>query len=174
VTLLYGLLSGALFGYLLQRARVVRYDRQVGALRFQDMTIVKFMFSAILTGMVGIYLLRDFGLVKLSFKPALPWANVFGGLVFGAGWGLLGYCPGTALGALGEGRRDALWGVLGMLAGGALFAELYPLVGRSLLARYNLGYITIPQLLGVNHWFVIAGFVAAGITLFLWFERKGL
>jgi uncharacterized membrane protein YedE/YeeE len=174
MTLLYGLLTGALFGFLLQKARVIRYDRQVGALLLKDMTIVKFMFSAIMTGMVGIYLLRDLGLVKLAFKPTVLWANVLGALVFGAGWGLLGYCPGTAMGALGEGRRDALWGILGMLAGGALFAELYPAIGRSLLVRHNLGYITIPQVTGLNHWIVIAVFVAAGLTLFAWFEKKGL
>jgi uncharacterized membrane protein YedE/YeeE len=138
------------------------------------MTIVKFMFSAILVGMVGIYALKDLGLVKLSFKPAILWVNVFGGLVFGAGWGLLGYCPGTAMGALGEGRRDALWGILGMLAGAALFAELYPFIGRTPLIRPNLGSITIPQILGVNHWFVIAAFVAAGLVLFRWFEKNGL
>jgi uncharacterized protein len=174
MTLLYGLLTGALFGFLLQKARVIRYDKQVGALRLVDMTIVKFMFSAILTGMVGIYLLHDLGLVKLAFKPTILWTNIFGGLVFGAGWGLLGYCPGTALGALGEGRRDALWGILGMLLGGAFFAELYPLIGRSPLVRLNLGYITVPQLLGVNHWIVIIPFVAVGLLLFRWFEKKGL
>jgi hypothetical protein len=172
-----GLISVVFFfigGIVVAQARVVRYDRQVGALRLVDMTIVKFMFSAILTGMVGIYVLRDLGIVKLAFKPTILWANIFGGLVFGAGWGLLGYCPGTALGALGEGRRDALWGILGMLAGGALFAEIYPLIGRSPLVRHNFGYITIPQVIGVNHWVVITAFVASGLLLFRWFERKGL
>lgn len=174
MTLLYGLLTGALFGFLLQKARVIRYDQQVGALRLVDMTIVKFMFSAILTGMVGIYALRDLGFVTLAFKPTMPWVNIVGGLVFGAGWGLLGYCPGTAMGALGEGRRDAIWGILGMLVGGAVFAELYPLIGRSPLVRIDLGYVTIPQLIGVNHWIVIAAFVVAGLLLFTWFEKKGL
>jgi len=61
-----------------------------------------------------------------------------------------------------------------MLAGGALFAEIYPLIGRSPLVRIDLGYITIPQVIGVNHWIVIAAFVAAGLALFYWFEKKGL
>jgi len=61
--LIYGLITGILFGLLLQKAEVVRYDRQVGALRLQDMTIVKFMLSTVLVGMVGIYMLFDLGWV---------------------------------------------------------------------------------------------------------------
>jgi uncharacterized membrane protein YedE/YeeE len=174
VTLLYGLVTGVLFGFFLQKGGVVRYDRQMGALRLRDMTIVKFMLSAILVGMVGIYLLRDLGMVKLAFKPTVLWVNVLGGLVFGAGWGLLGYCPGTALGALGEGRYDALWGIAGMLVGAALFAEIYPAIIRTPLVHTNLGPITIPVVLGIHHWFVIPVFVASGILLFRWFEKKGL
>ncbi len=67
-TLLYGLITGILFGFLLQKGRVLRYDKQLGALRLLDMTIVKFMLSSILVGMVGIYFLKDLGLVKLSVK----------------------------------------------------------------------------------------------------------
>ena len=173
-SLLLGLLTGMLFGFLLQRARVVRYDKQIGALRLQDMTIVKFMFSSVLVGMVCIYLLRDFGLVSLLFKPAILSENIIGGLVFGIGWGLLGYCPGTQGGALGEGRWDALWGMMGMLFGAGLYAEFYPLVAKRLLGWGFLGFITLPQVLGVNHWIVILTFVTGGLALFFWFEKKGL
>ena len=107
-TLMYGLVTGILFGFLLQKGRVLRYDKQLGALRLKDMTIVKFMLSAVLVGMVGIYLLHDLGLVKLSIKSMVAGGVVLGGLTFGAGWGLLGYCPGTSLGALGEGRWDSV------------------------------------------------------------------
>ena len=57
-----------LFGVLLQRAEVLRYDRQVGALRLLDMTIFKFMLTAIMVAAVGIYVLKDMGLVSLSLK----------------------------------------------------------------------------------------------------------
>ena len=172
--LLYGLVTGILFGFLLQKGRVLRYDKQLGALRLLDMTIVKFMFSTVLVGMVGIYILKDLGLVKLSVKPTNLGANIIGGLIFGAGWGLLGYCPGTSAGALGEGRWDSLWGILGMLVGAAVFAEVYPALKTSILTWGKLGKITVPQVLGVNHWIIVPIFIVVALVLFRWFEKKGL
>jgi uncharacterized membrane protein YedE/YeeE len=169
-----GWITGMLFGYLLQKARVLRYDKQVGALRLMDMTIVKFMLSSILVGMVGVYLLHDLGLAKLSLKPTLLGGNILGGVIFGLGWGLLGYCPGTSAGALGEGRWDALWGILGMLAGAALYAEAYPALKGTVLTWGDYGKITIPQILGLRHWIIIPFFLLGGVTLFRWFEKKGL
>ena len=172
--LVYGFVTGIMFGFFLQKGRVIRYDKQIGALRLIDMTIVKFMFTTILVAMVGVYLLKDLGLAKLSLKPTILGANIIGGIVFGIGWGLLGYCPGTQLGALGEGRWDAFWGILGMLVGAGIFAEFYPALKKTVLTWGDLGKITIPQILGVNHWFIIAAFVILGILMFRWFEKKGL
>jgi hypothetical protein len=106
--------------------------------------------------------------------PAVLGANVGGGFIFGLGWPLLGYCPGTAFGALGEGRYDALFGMLGMLAGGAFFVELFPLLENNLLAWGYLGPMTLPQLFRVNHWLVVIPFVAGGIAFLRWIEKKGL
>ena len=172
--LLYGLATGLLFGFLLQKGRVLRYDKQLGALRLKDMTIVKFMLSSVIVGMVGIYFLKDLGLVKLSIKAAILGPVIIGGLLFGLGWGLLGYCPGTSMGALGEGRWDALWGILGMTAGAALFAEAYPIFAKTVYSWGNLGRITLPQVLGVNHWVIIPVFIAGAVLLFRWLEKKGL
>jgi len=172
--LIYGLITGIIFGFLLQKGRVIRYDKQIGALLLKDMTIVKFMFSTILVAMVGVYLLVDLGLAKLSLKTTILGGNIIGGLIFGIGWGILGYCPGTQMGALGEGRWDALWGIIGMLTGAALFAEMYPLLKDTVLTWGNLGKITIPQAIGINHWPVIVVIVVLGVLLFRWFEKKGL
>ena len=172
--LIYGLVTGILFGFFLQKARVIRYDKQIGALRLIDMTIVKFMVSSILVGMVGVYLLLDFGLVKLSIKSTNLGGNIIGGLIFGFGWGLLGYCPGTSAGALGEGRWDALWGILGMIAGAAIFAEAFPLLKKSILTWGDFGKITLPQILGVHHWIVIIILVVCGLGLFRFLEQKDL
>ncbi len=172
--LIYGLVTGVLFGVFLQRSEVIRYDRQLGALRLKDMTIVKFMLTTIVVAMVGVYLLLDLGLVKLSIKATVLGGNIVGGLLFGLGWGLIGYCPGTAAGALGEGRLDALWGVLGMLAGAALYAETFPALKTTVLTWGDLGKITIPQALGVNHWVVIVPVAAGAVLLLRWLEKKGL
>lgn len=172
--LIYGLVSGILFGFFLQRAEVIRYDKQLGALRLMDMTIVKFMITNILVGMIGVYLLKDLGWASLSIKPTILGGNILGGLIFGLGWGFLGYCPGTSAGALGEGRWDALWGILGMLAGAALFAEAYPWLKKTVLKWGNFGEITLPKALHLNHWVIIPLFIIGGLILFRWFEKRGL
>jgi uncharacterized membrane protein YedE/YeeE len=173
-TLVNGLITGILFGFFLQKSRVVRYDKQIGALRLTDMTIVKFMFSAILTGMVGVHILFMLGLARPLILPTTLVANILGGLVFGFGWGLLGYCPGTSLGALGEGRVDAIWGMLGMLVGAGLFAEIYPVISGTIMSWGAEGSITLSSIIGVNDWVVIVVFVAGGLLLFRWFEKIGL
>jgi uncharacterized membrane protein YedE/YeeE len=172
--LIYGLVTGFLFGFLLQKGRVLRYDKQLGALRLLDMTIVKFMLSSVIVGMVGIYLLHDFGLAKLSIKTTILGSTIIGALIFGLGWGLLGYCPGTSMGAVGEGRWDAVWGILGMIVGAGLFAEAYPMLKETVYTWGNLGKITLPQMLGINHWVIIPIFIGFALLLFRWFEKKGL
>lgn len=172
--LLYGLITGLLFGFLLQKGRVLRYEKQISALLLKDMTIIKFMLTSVTVAMVGTYLLVDLELAKLSIKSTILGANIIGGLLFGLGWGALGYCPGTSVGAVAEGRWDALWGVAGMLAGASLFAALFPAMKASVLTWGDFGKITLPQLLGINHWFVIVPFVIGTLLLFRWLEKKNL
>ncbi len=172
--LIYGLVTGIAFGFILQKGRVLRYDKQLGALLFKDMTIIKFMLTSVLVGMVGVYLLVDLELAKLSLKTTVLGGNILGGLIFGLGWGLLGYCPGTSAGALGEGRWDAIWGIFGMVAGAALYAEAFPLMQRTVLTWGNFGKISLPQLLGINHWLVIVVFIGGALLLFRFLEKKGL
>jgi hypothetical protein len=61
-----------------------------------------------------------------------------------------------------------------MLAGAAVFAEAYPVLKKTILTWGDLGEITFPQVVGLNHWFVIPVFVIGGLALFRWFEKKGL
>lgn len=174
MSLIYGLITGIFFGLFLQKAEVLRYDRQLGALRLKDMTIMKFMLSTIVVGMVGVYILYDLGLAQLSIKPLVLGGNVIGGLIFGLGWGLLGYCPGTAAGALGEGRLDALFGIIGMLAGAALYAEVFPFMKATVLTWGDYGKLTLPHVLSLGHWAIITLIATGSVLLFCWFERKGL
>ncbi len=171
--LVAGFITGIIFGFLLQKSKVLRYDKQLGALIFEDFTIFKFMFSAISVAMVLLYAMHDLGWIHFHIKPTHLVANLLGGLVFGVGWALVGYCPGTSVGAVGEGRMDALFGVLGMLLGAALYAEAYPFFKGTLLSWLNFGKVTVPQLLGVNPWIVVAVMVAIIGALCLWFEAMG-
>ncbi|MDT8901727.1 YeeE/YedE thiosulfate transporter family protein [Anaeroselena agilis] len=171
IGLVYGFVTGVLFGFFLQKGRVLRYDKQLGALRLMDFTIIKFMLSHVIVAMIGVYLLYDLGLVKLSVKPTILGGVAIGGLLFGLGWGLVGYCPGTAVASLGEGRLDAAWAILGMLVGAGLYAEAYPWLKTTVLTWGNFGKVTIPQALGVSHWAVIAVVVALALALFWLLER---
>jgi hypothetical protein len=167
-----GLVTGILFGFLLQKGRVLRFDKQVGAMLLKDMTILKFMLAAILVGMVGIHLLADLEIIKLSHKPMNVGAVVIGGALFGLGWAVMGFCPGTSVGALGEGRWHAVFAIIGMIAGAAVYAELYPSLQSTVLAWKDFGKIGLPAAVGISHWIVIPIFWVVVIALFYWFEKK--
>jgi uncharacterized membrane protein YedE/YeeE len=169
-----GLATGVLFGFLLQKGRVLRFDKQVGAMLLKDMTILKFMLSAILVGMVGVYLLRDRGIIELSHKPMNAGAVIIGGLLFGIGWSVMGFCPGTSVGALGEGRWHAVFAILGMVIGAGVYAELYPFLKTTVLAWKDFGKIGLPEAIGVSPWVIIPIFWAGVLALFIWFEKKKL
>jgi len=174
IDLVLGLITGILFGFFLQKGRVLRFEKQVGAMLLKDMTIIKFMLSAILVGMVGIQLLAATGVIPLSHKPMNLGGVIIGGALFGCGWAVMGYCPGTSVGALGEGRWHAVFAVLGMMAGAALYAELFPFVRESILAWKDFGKIGLADALGTSPWIIVPVFWVVGIGLFAWFERKNL
>jgi uncharacterized protein len=146
----------------------------VGAMCLRDMTILKFMLSAIVVGMVGILLLAQTGTITLSHKAMNVGAVVLGGALFGAGWSVMGYCPGTAIGAVGEGRWHAIFAIVGMLLGAALYAEMYPWLKTTVLAWKDYGKLGLPDALGVSPWLIAAPFIAGTLGLFAWFEKKGL
>ncbi len=171
---LIGLITGILFGFMLQKGEVLRFEKQVGFMLLKDMTIIKFMFSAVLVGMVGIYACSALGIISLSLKATNVAAIIVGGLLFGIGWAVAGYCPGTSVGALAEGRIHAAWAILGMLVGAGLYAEAYPALKTSLLAWGNYGKISLPQVLGISPWPVILVFILFGAAMFYWFEKKNL
>lgn len=110
------LFFGALFGFLLSRARATDYTAIVGMFRLTDLHLMGVMAVAIATAALGLALLRRTSGVKLATKPVCA-GIFFGGLVFGVGWALCGACPGTALAQLGEGKLYALATIGGILAG---------------------------------------------------------
>ncbi len=170
-----GLAAGTIFGFLLHKGRLTDYDVLSGQLLLADFTVAKVMITAVVTGMVGIHLLRSLGWVVHHPKEGSWGAVGIGGLIFGAGFGLLGYCPGTLAGAVGTGALDALLGGMpGILSGTWLFALFYPRLDRTVLKRGYFGALTFPQMWGVNPWAAVCPVCFLLLLLLFWLERAGL
>lgn len=168
----FGLITGVVFGFLLQKGRVLRFDKQIGAMLFKDMTILKFMLSAILVGMVGILIMANMEIITLSHKSMNVGGVVLGGSLFGAGWAVMGFCPGTSIGALGEGRWHAIFAVIGMVIGAAVYAEMYPFLKSTVLSWKDYGKIGWPETIGISQWLITIVFWLGAFALFYVFEKK--
>lgn len=160
-------LFGLVFGFLLQKGGVGKFNVLVGQLLLQDFTVAKIMLTAILVGMIGVFTLHHFGKVNLHIKPTRIGANVIGGLLFGAGFALLGYCPGTVAVALGQGSWDALFGMAGLIAGSWVFAELSGWSKRTVETWGDLGKVMLPDLLRLPRTEVVLGMAVLLIVLLL-------
>jgi hypothetical protein len=169
--LIAGTVFGLAFGFLLQKGGVGKYPVLLGQLLLQDWTVAKIMLSAIVVGMVGFFTLHRFGQVNLHIKPTRIGANIIGGLFFGAGFALMGYCPGTAAAALGQGNWDALFGIAGLIAGSWIFAELSGWTKRTVETWGDLGKVLIPDLLHVRRTVFVVGFAVALAALLLLLHR---
>lgn len=149
---LASLLIGVLFGFVLERAGFGSSRRLAGVFYFTDMTVVKVMFSALITAMLGLVVLRQTGLVTLDnlyFLETVYGAQIVGGLLFGFGFAIGGWCPGTAAAGLGAGKLDALVFLLGAVGGGILFNEAYALV-KPLNSVGNQGVQFVYESLGLS------------------------
>jgi hypothetical protein len=135
--LILGLIIGIIFGFLLQKGGVTDYDVIINQLLLKDFTVIKIMLSATIVGMIGLYILKSLKLIKLHLtKPGSLGSTIPGGLIFGIGFALLGYCPGTVAGAAGQGCLDALFvGIPGIIAGAGLFAAVYPGLQNKILKK---------------------------------------
>ncbi len=172
--LLLGLFTGILFGFLLQKGGVTRYDVIIDQLLLVDFTVLKVMLSAVVVGMIGLQVLRSLKLVSLHPKTDSISAAVIGGIIFGAGFATMGYCPGTLMGSLGNGHMDALAGGIGVVVGAGIFAAMYGRLQRRTLKIAQPKELTIPQRLGVNSWVVVIPVEILLVLLLWWMERAGL
>ena len=152
-----------------EKGGVTKYDVIVGQLLLNDFTVLKIMLSAVVTGMIGIYFMKSLGWIQLSLKSGSVGMNVIGALIFGVGFAVLGYCPGTIAGAIGNGYLDAIAGGLaGILLGTWIFALMYPKLKDGILKKGNFGDITIPRLIKVSDWVIVVPVAALIILLLIW------
>jgi uncharacterized protein len=167
-----GLLTGIVFGFLLQKGGVAKYQTVLGQLLLRDWTVFKVMLTAIVTGAIGVYTLVGMGAAKLDIWPFQPAAMLLGAVLFGVGIAVIGYCPGTGLAGAGEGSRDAMIGVLGMITGAGVFVVGFNALEPLALAWGDRGKLTVPQLLGASPWPVIAALAVGAAIAFAWLGRR--
>ncbi|MFO7936483.1 MAG: DUF6691 family protein, partial [Kiritimatiellia bacterium] len=95
-----------------------------------------------------------------------------GGLLFGIGWAIAGFCPGTAVGAVGEGSLHAVWAVLGMLVGAGVYAEVYPYLPSEYMKMCDLGKVMLPELAGISYWTALGIMAFVFLVFLVYIERK--
>ncbi len=168
-----GLLTGVLFGFALHRAGFSRCGIVMRGLAFKDFTMLKVMLTAITVGMVGAAVLATFfpEYAHLKVKPLYVWGVVLGGLIFGVGMSIAGYCPGTALVGLGGGVRDGLLTVLGGLTGALVFILVYPAIEPVLMQPMDLGKVTLHEVLGVPYLAAALVMAALFAGIIAWLNR---
>jgi hypothetical protein len=159
--LLLTLVGGIAFGVVLERAGFGSGCKLTAVFYGYDMSVVKVMFTAIVTAMVGLWVLSVAGLIDMGQIYIVPTnyvAQLVGGLVFGAGFVIGGYCPGTSVVACASGRIDAFVFVAGLLAGIAVYARFMGGVETSIRAN-AIDDVTLVSLTGIPAGWWVALFV---------------
>jgi uncharacterized protein len=170
--LILGLFTGFIFGFLLQKGQVAKHDVIVKAFLLKDFTAAKIMAMAGAVGAVGFYTFVHMGFIEPAIKPAELGGIVTGGVLFGIGIVLYGYCPGTGVAAVGEGHKDAAVGMVGMLAGALLYVLTYPLIEDLRKNFVDFGKTTLPSLTESSAWIWVSAFVLIMIVFILNDRRK--
>jgi hypothetical protein len=157
---LSALLVGLAMGVLLQRVGASSPALIARNLRLENLSIIKFMATAIGVGTIMVYLASLWLPMHFEIRPAYVLGVLGGGLVFGVGFGVGGYCPGTCVVGLGEGRKDALLalvgGVFGALAFTLLFEALLAPVMKVLADVLHLPALLVAFLLGALFFAAVA------------------
>lgn len=164
-------LFGLIFGFLLQKGGVAKFNVLIGQLLLQDWTVLKVMMTAVIVGMIGVFTLHRLGKVKLHIQPTRLAANSIGGAIFGIGFALLAYCPGTGAAALGQGNWDALFGLVGLTAGSYLYAEFSETLDRTVKKWGDRDKVLLPDLLGAPRLVVVLGTVVVLTTCLVLVQR---
>lgn len=161
-----GLVTGILFGVLLQKGQVAKFQKILGQFLLRDFTVVKIMATAIAVGTLGVHALVAMGAAEFHIQTASLARVIVGGALFGAGLAVFGLCPGTSVAACGEGRRDAMVGVLGMFVGAGVYVAAFPALQPMIRSMADYGKVTLPQFTGTSTWLWAGGLaLVIAITL---------
>jgi len=158
-----GLLSGFLFGFVLENAGFGSPRKLTGQFRLEDWSVFKVMFTAVIVAAFLLWLAKQSGLMgEGSFYVPTPFylAMAVGGLLIGAGFAIGGYCPGTSVTGLAGGRVDAIVFMFGMLLGTGLFAAWFGPLEELYLASPGPQGQTLMELTGIPEWLIIVALAA--------------
>ena len=127
VQLVLGLILGIGFGFFLEKGNVASYDVIIGQLLLTDFTVLKLMLSAVIVGIIPLHIMKYGGWITFhTFRGSLG-STAIGGCIFGIGFAILGFCPGTLAAAIGAGQMDTLFGgAVGMLIGDRSVRSIFP------------------------------------------------
>lgn len=170
--IIWPVITGIVFGVLLQKGGVTSYNTIVNQFRFKDFTVLKIMLTAIIVGGIGVWLLHGQNLASYHIKPANMLGVSIGAVIFGIGMVLYGYCPGTAVAAIGTGSVHALVGFAGMMVGGIIYALSFPWVKANILSVAALGKVRLPDITGVPDGVWFLGLTAVAIAVFVLIHRQ--
>jgi uncharacterized membrane protein YedE/YeeE/rhodanese-related sulfurtransferase len=174
--LLTGILIGFGFGFVLERAGFGNARKLAGQFYFNDMTVFKVMFTAILVAMVGLFGLASLGLVDMSMiwiNPTFLPAQAVGGFLLGIGFIMSGLCPGTSVVSMVSGRIDGWVTFVGIFLGIALFTFTVDWVpGLHTLYLAGSGEVSLlHEVLGVPALVLALVMVAGAVLAFVGAEK---
>ncbi len=159
---------GIAFGFVLERAGFGSARKLVSQFYLNDLAVLKVMFTAIVTAMLGVWALSSAGVLDLSlvyYVPTHLLPEAVGGLVLGVGFVVGGWCPGTSLVGAVTGSLDALAFAAGLLGGTLAIGELDPVL-RPFVDSGDLGPLTLPQALRVPEAAVVVAILAIALLSF--------
>lgn len=163
--LLSAISVGILFGFLLAKGNIANFNTIVKQLLFKDFTVIKLMICIIWVGGMCIYTLFSYGIIALTITQLAHLGIIIGGITFGIGMAILGYCPGICLTAAGLGNTDAWFGIAGMLAGGLIFNAIAPWVTQYISNKIVTHHLTLADFFGISPWIIFAIILAASYIL---------
>ncbi|MEE4315288.1 MAG: DUF6691 family protein [Desulfofustis sp.] len=143
-----GLFAGTAFGFVIQRVGATNPHKMALAHLMKERFIPQFMLLVVIFSATGLVIMQASGIGTTRVLPTSLVATGLGGIIFGIGWGISGYCPGTCWAAVGEGRMDAIFTLLGGLAGTAVFAHFHETLIPLFYSPTNLGQLTLTDWVG--------------------------
>lgn len=166
--ILVTLVLGFLFGAALQYAKLNRFNTISGLATLENFAVPKAIAVAIGAGILLISIETGLGLATYHIKPLIVGGIILGGLIFGSGMAILGYCPGTLPVSLGEGSVDAFIGIVGGLLGGLVYTLALPAI-HGILGP-DLGKISLYSLIGNNFLFYLFAILLSGLFIWIAFQ----